>query len=86
MSEQSKVRVSILNVYLYSTPLSLAVGCASKHVLSQSASPEIGRVATGRASSEKNTLGCMAELTLTPGFRNPGRYPKKPAVFLGKPT
>ena len=27
--------------------------------------PEIGRVVTGRASSIKNTLGCMAGLTVT---------------------
>jgi len=43
---------------------SLASGYVSQHILSRSSSPEIERVAAGRASVVK-TLGCMAGLTLT---------------------
>jgi len=43
--------------------LSLASGYASQRILSWSPHPKIGRVAA-RASGIKNSLGCMAWLTL----------------------
>jgi len=42
---------------------SLASGYTSQHILSWSPSPEIGRVAAGRASSLKNIWDCIARLT-----------------------
>jgi len=54
-------RIIIRHVML----ISLASGCARQHILNGSSSPKIGMVATGRASSIKNTLGCLAGLTLT---------------------
>jgi len=42
----------------------LALGYASQHILSRSVSPEIGRAVGRKGSRHKNSLGCMAVLTL----------------------